>query len=132
VDTVVLAMKQAIGLGPGFTPSGDDFLTGFIGASRCFSAGAFTDEVGAYLRRLIHRTTLPSFFMLKAALDGCFCEALSDLLASLAGRSVPAVRKALGRLADIGATSGKDMIAGVMAHLDVRMSCRVDHAACIN
>jgi hypothetical protein len=114
-----LAMAGAVGLGAGLTPSGDDFLTGFLGAARL-------TEYGNGLRRQLSRhlyidksmTTLPSYFMLEGALAGFLPEAVSCLLGALADEDPHRARHWAGRLAGLGATSGQDMLAGVICCLE--------------
>jgi hypothetical protein len=114
-----LAMEGAVGLGTGLTPSGDDFLTGFLGAARL-------TEYGNGLRRRLSPhlyidksvTTLPSYFMLEGALAGFLPEPLSCLLGALADEDPHRARHWAGRLAGLGATSGQDMLAGVICCLE--------------
>ncbi len=115
------AAKRAVGLGLGFTPSGDDYLTGLIGA---YWYMAPRDRMGEALRAgispMIHRTSLPSSFMLKAALLGRLPEPLAGLLRAL-GEGVEAdPAGALMGLTETGATSGEDMLAGLITYLDIR------------
>jgi hypothetical protein len=118
-DRAALAMARAVGLGAGLTPSGDDFLTGFLGATRL-------SEYGNGLRRRLYphlridesMTTLPSFFMLEGALAGFFPEPLSCLLGALADKDHSQFLHSAGRLAGLGATSGQDMLAGVICCLE--------------
>jgi hypothetical protein len=113
------AMMSAVGLGVGLTPSGDDFLVGFLGAAHFFAYG--DNMRNGTMRSLgIERsmTTLPSFFMLKGALAGFLPEPLSCMLRVLAGGSRPQVRRCALRLTALGATSGQDMLAGVICYLE--------------
>lgn len=115
LGSAIRALGDLIGLGPGLTPSGDDFLMGFLGASYLFAHDdefrrAVFDRAGL----LIHRTTLPSFFMLRAALEGHYPEPLSSLLLRLGRGEIRGLRQAADRLDGIGATSGHDMLAGVL------------------
>jgi hypothetical protein len=119
--SLVRGVRRAVGLGPGLTPSGDDYLTGLLGALRCFAPG---DEMGEVLHDdlapIVHRTSLPSSFMLRAALRGHFGEPLAGLLDALAGVSATSIAGALARLTDTGAASGEDMLAGLMTGLRAR------------
>jgi hypothetical protein len=130
VEPVLKGVKQLVGLGIGLTPSGDDFLIGFIGAAYFFSnADDFRKAVFEGMRPLVHRTNLPSFFMLKAALTGSYPAPLSDFLHAMETGSAPRVRSAAKRLTGLGATSGQDMLAGVLSWLHVSSTCGAADAA---
>jgi hypothetical protein len=119
------AMQSAVGLGSGLTPSGDDFLVGFLGAAHMFAFGGGT-ELGVRRGLCIRRsmTTLPSYFMLRGAVSGFLPEPLSDLLRAVAVDDPRRVRNSAGRLAGLGATSGQDMLAGVLCYLEAARAAR--------
>ena len=111
------AVSKIAGLGPGLTPSGDDFLAGLM-----LSAHAF----GYPSRDLVHRlctiifetaaprTTKLSQAFLKAARDGMAHEHWHILLHSLVADDVQAVLSAASRVLAFGETSGLDMLAGFL------------------
>jgi hypothetical protein len=114
-----LAMTGAVGLGTGLTPSGDDFLTGFLGAARLSGYGnGLRRQLSPHLHIDKSVTTMPSFFMLKGALAGFLPEPLSCLLGAVADEDPHRARHWAGRLAGLGATSGQDMLAGVICCLE--------------
>jgi hypothetical protein len=116
---VALAMMSAVGLGAGLTPSGDDFVVGFLGAARLSACGNSPRcRLSRYLRIERSMTTLPSFFMLEGALAGLLPEPLSCLLCAIADEDPHRVLHSAGRLARLGATSGQDMLAGVICYLE--------------
>jgi hypothetical protein len=130
VEPVLKSVRQLVGLGIGLTPSGDDFLIGFIGAAYFFAhADDFRKAVFEGMRPLVHRTNLPSFFMLKAALKGSYPDPLSDFLHAIEAGSAARVRSATKRLTGLGATSGQDMLAGVLSWLHVSSTCGAADAA---
>jgi hypothetical protein len=118
-QTVALAIQSAVGLGSGLTPSGDDFVVGFLGAAQCFAYGS---EVEGGVRRSLSldksMTTLPSYFMLRGALAGFLPEPLTDLLHAVGRRSRRRILYSVRRLAGLGASSGQDMLAGVVCYLE--------------
>jgi len=128
--TVLAAAERAVGLGFGFTPSGDDYLTGLIGAYWYMSPG---DRMGEALRAgispMIHRTSLPSCYMLKAAVLGRLPEPLAGLLRALGEGVEDDLAGALKRLTGTGATSGEDMLAGLTTYLDIEAGAGWAHAA---
>jgi hypothetical protein len=130
VPAALEAARKIVGLGLGLTPSGDDFLTGFFGAAYCFANDdAFRRSVFASMRSVIHRTSLPSFFMLKAALRGLYPEPLARLLISLMTRGLEDLRRAFDSLNRLGSTSGQDFLAGVLCYLQVSSLCGTAYAA---
>jgi len=127
MESAARAMMSAVGLGSGLTPSGDDFLVGFLGAAHFFASG---DDGRAEAARSLpvgrSMTTAPAFFMLKGALAGFLPDPLSCLLRALAREDERGVGRAVGRLTELGATSGQDMLAGVICYLEARESTGED------
>lgn len=114
-----LVMRSAVGLGSGLTPSGDDFLAGFLGAAHMFAYGsAAAGEACSRLRIETSATTLISYFMLRGALRGLLPEPLSSLLRAMAGGDGWQVRESVVRLLGLGSTSGQDMLAGVICYME--------------
>ena len=114
-----------IGLGPGLTPSGDDFLAGLMVAMSAYrpeAAGcALRDSV---LRLAPDRTTALSATLLAHAADGTGSESMHRLLAALLGTGDQPDPEGLARLmADGGRTSGWDALAGLLLgiHLALRL-----------
>ncbi|MFH1313935.1 MAG: DUF2877 domain-containing protein [Candidatus Eisenbacteria bacterium] len=128
LDRTLEAMGLIMGLGLGLTPGGDDFLTGFLGASYCFAHDdKFREAVFCNIASPLGRTSLPAFFMLKAALAGHYPESLADLLHALGDSDTYVVKSAVNRLSGLGATSGHDMLAGVLAWFEAAGLCGVTH-----
>jgi len=107
-----------IGLGPGLTPSGDDYLCGIM--------IALTHTKGASLRNRLWQALEPhvsertgdiSRAHLAAAAEGFGSAALHDLLAAIVEGSSEAVPEALRAVTAIGHTSGWDALAGVASAL---------------
>lgn len=144
-DHLLSGMRRAVGLGLGVTPSGDDFLTGMIGAYFFFAYDDdFRQKLFVSARSVIDGTTLPAFFMLKAALRGLCPEPLGVLLHALSnfdtsrrlspnGHTVhgdlAGLKSAIEGLTACGATSGEDMLAGVMSWLRASADCECAYAA---
>jgi len=108
-----------VGLGPGLTPSGDDFLTGFL-ASLIFGARGFplrfSFPIGS-LRESVLRarasTTLVSQEFLLHAVEGDVAGPVNDLIAALFDGS-PQLRPLTHEVVDMGETSGCDIALGVI------------------
>ena len=102
-----------IGLGPGLTPSGDDFVGGAMIALRAFGRHALADRIAGWALPLAReRTSRISRAHLECAAQGEGHEALHDLLCSFD-------KKHLERLARIGHSSGTDAAAGALLALPV-------------
>ncbi len=111
------AARRLIGLGPGLTPSGDDALAGI--ESALYAAGhPLAGFLGAALDDVEARTTAVSVALLRHAAAGRSSERvhrlLDGLLTSEPGTLAPAIEVAVRHCA----TSGYDMLAGVLLGLD--------------
>ena len=107
------ALRQMIGLGPGLTPSGDDFLGGALVALHAFGKRDVARALGAWLLPLCERATHPvSVAHLEAAAHGEGGEALHACLVALTDDRDP--EHALDAIGAVGHTSGWDALAGAM------------------
>jgi hypothetical protein len=103
--------EALIGLGPGLTPAGDDFVGGAMIALRTFGHVDVADRIAAWALPLSkERTSRISRAHLECAAMGEGHEALHDWLTGFAEQD-------LQRLARIGHTSGLDAAAGAVAAL---------------
>jgi hypothetical protein len=113
--------SRLIGLGPGLTPSGDDYVLGV--ATACALLGPRARVARAAMARVIddgaHRTNDISHAALAHAARGRVRQSLVDLATALADgdRSTTAFRA--DRVLAIGATSGTDILAGLLAGLSL-------------
>jgi len=108
--------QELIGLGPGLTPSGDDYLGGMLVALRWVGRGAQADSLWRWLEpRLAERTGAISAAHLAAAAAGQMHETLHALLDDLAAWEAPDLHPALERLDAVGHSSGWDALAGIVA-----------------
>jgi hypothetical protein len=104
-----------VGLGPGLTPSGDDYLGGVLVALRGLGRNAQAESLWRWLQpRLAASTSAISAAHLQAAAQGEAHEALHGCLLEVfsSGRNWG---QALGRLDAVGHCSGWDALAGVAA-----------------
>jgi hypothetical protein len=113
---VIAAARELIGLGPGLTPSGDDFLVGYLAAlwSRRREDGmeALLEALPARLASLLPPGNAVSRQMLGDASLGRFPEVLVDAAQSLDGEG-DIVACALRALA-MGDCSGADLLCGLL------------------
>lgn len=123
---------KLVGLGPGLTPSGDDFLVGFqagLWATAPDEARRrFAQAFGAEVEWLAGRTNDISRGFLVDAAQGRVSESLIRLIEQLAGCDETGVRWAARRVLDSGSTSGADTLAGLLIALGalsrISLSCR--------
>ena len=108
--------SQLIGLGPGLTPAGDDYLGGVLVALRWLGRGTQADSLWRWLEpRLAARTSALSAAHLAAAAQGEGHEALHALLDDLSAWQPPDLHPSLAALDAVGHTSGWDALAGIVA-----------------
>jgi hypothetical protein len=115
-------VARLVGLGEGLTPAGDDFLVGLIAGLDALALDAakrhFLDAMGLTIAGLAHRTTDVAAHFLRLAARGHCSEVLDCLRDALLCRHRGALmQKALLRALDVGATSGADMVSGLLAGL---------------
>lgn len=123
------ATRHLIGLGPGLTPSGDDFLVGCLRGlwlirSNAPGAGQTLDRLrDALLPDLDARTTRVGAEFIRYALEGAFAEILDRAaLALLAPAHPQVVQTAITRLLAQGETSGTDTMLGLVTCLEALVS----------
>ena len=117
LDAARDAAARLIGLGPGLTPAGDDFLCGFLAAAYCRCAAdperspllaRFADAV----RELLGQTTEISAVFLRDAIAGRVFRPLTALAEACADAPESGVCAALLQLAAVGHSSGLDAATG--------------------
>ncbi|MFD7155865.1 DUF2877 domain-containing protein [Kribbella sp. NPDC059898] len=116
---VAVHVRGLVGLGPGLTPSGDDFLTGLL-----LSAASVRRLLAPAVAAQVHRTTAVSAVTLTEAARGRVRQSLVDLLRAVANGNQPDVRTAARRVLVIGRTSGTDILSGVRAGLHLELLLR--------
>lgn len=115
------AARQLAGLGHGLTPAGDDYLLGVMAALWLLDE---REEVLIIARSASPHTTFLSRAFLSAAARGQFAEPWHDLAGALARDRADECATAVQRIAAIGASSGRDALAGFAATLlDCQCPC---------
>ncbi len=110
--------QRLIGLGPGLTPSGDDFLCGVMIVLRALRRFEVLDRISdAILNQAQERTNKISRAHLECAAKGQGAGALHEMISVTDGKDGARLRSALHTLARIGHTSGWDSLAGVVCVL---------------
>jgi len=108
--------EKMIGLGPGSTPAGDDFVVGLITAFKL--TGNDSNELGIDGNTLDRKTEWFSSEMIRDALDGKFWKRGIGLAHTLAGDDVANILKKTGKIAGWGHLSGKAWLAGLAYGLE--------------
>jgi hypothetical protein len=116
-NTLEQDAERLIGLGPGLTPSGDDYLGGMLVALRVCARPSQAQSLWRWLEpRLAARTSAISAAHLAAAAEGEAHEALHECLRRLLGGERP-WQEVLDALDRVGHCSGWDALAGALAVL---------------
>ena len=122
IDHAVIAL---LGLGPGLTPSGDDFLGGMLIALDVLTATGLHAKLLTVIERHAHRrTNAISLAHLRAAGDGAGHLALHEALNSLLCGDTKALPARLTAIDRIGHSSGRDALAGVCVTLRAFVAAR--------
>lgn len=116
------ASLKVLGLGHGLTPSGDDFVGGVMFTLHHLRASvsdlSWLDGLPPAARQLQQaaqtQTNVISAALLDDLMTGRSYRALHDLLAALNTRDAVTIETATARLLALGASSGADMLAGVL------------------
>ncbi len=98
--------RTLIGMGPGLTPAGDDFLLGLLSALK-FTGKSFIPELPG-------RTSFLSQSILRKALSGRFPEVVSSFFRALLHRDREGMKRAGQRILGIGASSGRFIVEGIL------------------
>jgi hypothetical protein len=108
------AARILIGLGPGLTPSGDDFIGGALIALRALGTRESAKRLAAWVLPLAReRTGLVSFAHLACAADGEGAAALHEALVALCRPEKGAIKECLRAIDTLGHSSGWDALAGL-------------------
>lgn len=116
---VMVAAEPLLGLGPGLTPSGDDFVGGVLFARHAVAppGSAWAQAASTIVARARDRTHPISAALLEDLAAGEGHEPLHDLVDALAQGAIEDAWAAVQQLGRLGHSSGWDMLAGVMVGL---------------
>jgi hypothetical protein len=118
------AVQGLIGLGPGLTPSGDDFLVGAVALLDAIGERHAHAALGRAITDILLGLTTPlSAFFLGAAAAGHVGEVLHRAVSSVL---VGDVDSAIAVAAKVGHSSGWDMMAGIMSTLRIAAAARLE------
>jgi hypothetical protein len=114
------SITALVGLGPGLTPSGDDFLGGVMIALHYFGRPDVARHVAtAVLPVAARETSLISAAYLRCAARGEGARVLFDVLESIAAGDGAVLEARLDAIDAVGHTSGWDSLAGAALACDV-------------
>lgn len=111
-------VATVLGLGFGLTPSGDDFLVGFLSASYFFED---IPPFGFFLKNVridYSKTNFISAEYLRYAVAGRISEVITNTIVSVSEKRSDA-KFWLTNLVNIGATSGYDTLLGILTAMEV-------------
>ncbi|MFE8697580.1 DUF2877 domain-containing protein [Cytobacillus sp. FJAT-53684] len=125
-NQMLKALQHAIsliGLGPGLTPSGDDFLVGLFTIlkmknSPCSSYQSFCEEVVKIAKTL---TNDISYMALKKASVGKVRESIILLIDHLINGNEEELLLSLNKVLKIGSSSGTDIALGLIAGIEINL-----------
>jgi hypothetical protein len=105
-----------VGLGPGLTPAGDDFVAGILLALHAVDRADLARALAGWALPVAReRTTVISRAHLACAAAGEGAAALHDTLAAVSSADRPRLATCLDAVDAIGHTSGWDALAGIAA-----------------
>ena len=121
LDAFTSAALRVLGLGNGLTPSGDDFVGGMMFALAHAPRQTWVKGLPQAKAR-IRNTALVSTNVISAALlddmmAGTSYSALHDVLIALDSNNIASIINACEKLLNVGASSGADMLAGLLLAL---------------
>jgi len=108
------AVSSLVGAGQGLTPSGDDFLSGFMAALRTRGSPVLASALGKAIETNLAATGEISASLLRCTVEGFWPEPLLDLADALAAENEPEALHALEGLFCLGHSSGADMASGFL------------------
>jgi uncharacterized protein DUF2877 len=110
---------ELIGLGPGLTPSGDDYLVGLLAGLEAAGHLAHPALATAVGHAAPGRTTAIGASMLAHAAHGHYAERLHDVLAAIGAGRIDGLARPIERAMAYGATSGADTLVGLFAAIGI-------------
>ncbi len=116
------AARGLVGLGPGLTPTGDDFLAGFMLSLWALHFPNTKKVCGWIVAAAQRRTTHISIAYLKAIAAGYADERWHQFLHAFNNYNKQLLFSAISHILDFGATSGSDMLFGFMSGAEFQHS----------
>jgi len=108
------AVSSLVGAGQGLTPSGDDFLSGFMAASRTSGSPLLAPALATAILENVAATGDISASLLRCAAEAFWPDPLLDLADAIAAENTSAALRALKNLCGLGHSSGADVASGFL------------------
>lgn len=123
-ESAVQAARSLLGLGPGLTPSGDDFLVGIFAVMNLHGGPlhAYTSLCQEILWQASQRTNDISLAALKQAAAGLVRDSIVKLIDTLAYGTLDRLLPCIAEVLRIGSSSGTDIAMGI--HAGLGFSCQ--------
>jgi len=121
------AITSLIGFGPGLTPTGDDFLTGFMAAlhflERIGYCSPYGNKIFDFIKlSCIGKTSLISQQMLLDGASGQFALPITKLMKDILTRDDEDLLKdSINNLLGLGAYSGFDILGGILCGIELSL-----------
>ncbi|MGI9523639.1 MAG: DUF2877 domain-containing protein [Hyphomicrobiaceae bacterium] len=117
-------MERLVGLGPGLTPSGDDFVGGLMIGLHVLGETSVQSALWHAVRRLGPQDNAISLAHLEAAAHGLGSEDIHSAVSAIIFNNGAEVQAAISDIADIGACSGWDIMTGVATVIECWLDTR--------
>ncbi len=112
------AVRGLLGLGPGLTPSGDDFIAGLLIALHAMGMPALASRLADFVTSAPEGVTSPlSLAFLDAAIAGHPSESMHAVISALLSNRSCDANALIAKIDAIGHSSGWDMLSGVVVGL---------------
>ena len=119
------AIRSIVGLGPGLTPSGDDFLSGYIRTRLVFhSEKNFEDSISNYSRFTNEISAKSLLLSVKKQVSDEENKLLFELLDTRG--NIEAAKEHMERISNYGSTSGMDLLSGILYGIikEIQLGCK--------
>lgn len=120
-------VEKLSGLGPGLTPSGDDFIGGMMIALHSLDKGSLSKVLWLIVKRYAGQHCNPiSLAHLSAASNGLGCAALHRTLEVVSKGRIDEIDTAIDDVSKIGHSSGWDIMTGIVLTLEVWLRAQTE------
>jgi Protein of unknown function (DUF2877) len=134
LDAFTSAAIRLLGLGNGLTPSGDDFVGGIMFAMEHAPRQAWAEGLPVTKTRIRNAACMSTNVISAALLDdmmaGKSYSALHDVVFALHSNNVNSIVSACEKLLTVGASSGADMLAGLLIALTTQHQPNANQSSC--
>jgi len=120
-------VEKLSGLGPGLTPSGDDFIGGMMIALHSLDKGNLSKVLWLIVKRYAGQHCNPiSLAHLSAASNGLGCAVIHRALAAVSKGRIDGIDTAIGDVSKIGHSSGWDIMTGIILTLEAWLKVQTE------